>query len=80
MTRLHLMEFYRVTVVEEVRVAGVHADRSSGVFDGAPVLLGSRRDFSCIGKDAVCVTAVDAVQLLDVVQVREPVSIDHNES
>ena len=74
------MKVFRVSVVEKVRVAGVHTDSFSGVFDGAPVLLSSRRDFTGIGKYAVCVAAIDAVQLLDVVQIRKSVSIDGNES
>jgi hypothetical protein len=43
------MEVCRVSVVEKVRVAGVHRDRSSVVFDGAPVLLSSRRSIKRLG-------------------------------
>jgi hypothetical protein len=47
------------------------------VFDGTEVLLGSRRDFSNEGEQAVGIGAINATDLLDGIQVGQPAPIEH---
>ncbi len=46
------------------------------MLDRTPVLLGPPGDLPHVRKDAVCIPAIDAIELLDDVQVREVLPID----
>ena len=67
------------TVIEEMGVARVGPEGLAGVLDRTPILLGSSGDLAGVGQHAVRVSAVDTIQLLDHVQVGEPVPVDDDE-
>jgi hypothetical protein len=46
------------------------------VLDRAPILFGARRDFAQVGGDAVAVRAVEAVELLDQVEVGQVLAVE----
>ena len=51
---------------------------AAGVLNWAPVLLGSAGDFARIGKNAVAVTAVNAVNFFDRIEISKMVTVDCN--
>ncbi len=59
---------FRITVFEEFVILVMRGVHTPGMLNGAPELLGTRRDLPCIGDDAVAIAAVDAVQFLYGVQ------------
>src|SRR5262249_35588820 len=68
----------RVAEIDEVVVARVRRADALRVPDRTPVLLGAAGDLADVGEDAVRIPAVHAVQLLDAIEIREVLPIDHD--
>ena len=58
-----------IAAIEEAVGAPVGVDGAPDVLDRAPELLGARGDLAGVGDQAVRITAVDAIESLDGVQI-----------
>ncbi len=69
----------RIPVREEMRIPVVSVLHSARVFDGAPVLFRSARDFDDIRQHSVGVGAIHAIQSLEKVQISQFVPVNRDE-
>ena len=68
----------RVAIIHKFAMQPVRISSEAGVLDRAPILLGSRRNFTDIGNQPVAIAAIDAIQLLYRVQIGQQVAVKHD--
>ena len=68
----------RLTIRQKAAALLMGPEYFAAMFDGAPVLFGAGCYFSCIGNYAICVTAKDAIEFFDEIQVGQVVAIDYD--
>src|SRR5476649_199439 len=65
-----------IAIIDEAAIAVMGAWNRKRMLDRTEELLSAARHFAHIGDDAVAVAAIDAVQLLDQVQIAQAMPVD----